>query len=93
MYPALTDFIEVSNNEPLSVVIRATMRAALLKFARLKGVSEVMNKLYLHSEYSTVTSECPCSLHSQPVNSIHCLQLMVIKKMRIPLYHLHGLMP
>jgi hypothetical protein len=37
---ALTDFIEVSKNEPLSVVIIATMRAALLKLDRLKGVSE-----------------------------------------------------
>lgn len=37
---ALTDFIEVSKNEPLSVIIIATMRAALLKLDRLKGVSE-----------------------------------------------------
>ena len=37
---ALTDFIEVSKNEPLSVVIITTMRAALLKLDRLKGVSE-----------------------------------------------------
>jgi len=37
---ALTDFIEVSKNEPLSVVIIATMRAALLKLDRLKGLSE-----------------------------------------------------
>lgn len=37
---ALTDFIEVSKNEPLSVVIIATMRAALLKLDRLKGVNE-----------------------------------------------------
>jgi len=37
---ALTDFIEVSKNEHLSVVIIATMRAALLKLDRLKGVSE-----------------------------------------------------
>ena len=37
---ALTDFIEVSKNEALSVVIIATVRAALLKLDRLKGVSE-----------------------------------------------------
>ncbi len=37
---AFTDFIEVSKNEPLSVVIIATMRAALLKLDRLKGLSE-----------------------------------------------------
>lgn len=41
---ALTDFIEVSKNEPLSVVIIATMRAALLKLDRLKGVSEQVKK-------------------------------------------------
>jgi hypothetical protein len=37
---ALTDLIEVSKNESLSVVIIAIMRAALLKLDRLKGVSE-----------------------------------------------------
>lgn len=37
---AISDFIEVSKNEPLSVVIIATMRAALLKLDRIKGVSE-----------------------------------------------------
>lgn len=37
---ALTDFIEVSKNEPFSVIMIATMRAALLKLDRIKGVSE-----------------------------------------------------
>lgn len=37
---ALTDFIEVSKNDPLSVVIIATLRAALLKLDRIKGLSE-----------------------------------------------------
>ena len=37
---AITDFIEVSKNEPLSVVIIASMRAALLKLDRFKGVNE-----------------------------------------------------
>lgn len=37
---ALTDFIEVSTNEPLSKVMIATMRAALLKLDRIKNVSE-----------------------------------------------------
>lgn len=37
---AISDFIEVSKNESLSVVIIATMRAALLKLDRQKGVSE-----------------------------------------------------
>ncbi|MBB4304171.1 hypothetical protein GGD81_003227 [Rhodobium orientis] len=41
---AFTDFIEVSRNEPLSVVIVATLRAALLKFDRMKGVSETVKK-------------------------------------------------
>lgn len=43
---AHTDFIEASKNEPLSVVIIATMRAALLKFDRLKGVSEKVKQFY-----------------------------------------------
>ncbi|WP_136661461.1 ATP-binding protein [Nitratireductor sp. XY-223] len=37
---AITDFIEVSTNEPLSKTIVATLRAALLKLDRIKGVSE-----------------------------------------------------
>ena len=37
---AITDFIEVSKNEPLSVVIIASMRAALLNLDRFKGVNE-----------------------------------------------------
>lgn len=41
---ALTDFIEVSKNEPFSVVIIATMRATLLKLDRLKGVSEKVKR-------------------------------------------------
>ena len=37
---AVTDFIEVGANEPLSVTIVSTLRAALLKLDRIKGVSE-----------------------------------------------------
>ena len=37
---AISDFIEVSVNEPLSKVMIATMRAALLKLDRIKNVSE-----------------------------------------------------
>ena len=37
---AITDFIEASANEPLSKVISASMRAALLSLDRIKGVSE-----------------------------------------------------
>ena len=37
---AVTDFIEISANEPLSVTIVSTLRAALLKLDRIKGVSE-----------------------------------------------------
>ena len=37
---ALTDFIEVVNNEPLSKTIVATLRSILLKLDRIKGVSE-----------------------------------------------------
>lgn len=39
-YGALTDFIEVSVHEPLSKTIIPTLRAALLKLDRIKGVSE-----------------------------------------------------
>ena len=41
---ALTDFIEVSVNEPLSRSIVPTLRAALLKLDRIKGVSEQVKK-------------------------------------------------
>lgn len=41
---ALTDFIEVSINEPLSKTIIPTLRAALLKLDRIKGVSEQVKK-------------------------------------------------
>ena len=37
---ALTDFIEVANNEPLSMTVIATLRSILLKLDRIKGVSE-----------------------------------------------------
>ena len=37
---ALTDFIEVANNEPLSITVIATLRSILLKLDRIKGVSE-----------------------------------------------------
>ena len=37
---ALTDFIEVANNEPLPQTIIATLRSILLKLDRIKGVSE-----------------------------------------------------
>ena len=37
---ALTDFIEVASNEPLSKSVVATLRAILLKLDRIKGVSE-----------------------------------------------------
>lgn len=37
---AITDFIEVSNNDSLSRVMIATMRAALLKLDRMKNVSD-----------------------------------------------------
>jgi len=41
---ALTDFLEVSTNEPLSVSIIGTLRSALLKLDRAKGVSEKVKK-------------------------------------------------
>jgi hypothetical protein len=41
---ALTDFIEVSSTTKLSKVIIASMRAALLKLDRLKGVSEQVKR-------------------------------------------------
>ncbi len=41
---ALTDFIEVDSNEPLSISIIATMRTILLKLDRIKGVSEQVKK-------------------------------------------------
>ena len=41
---AFTDFIEVSKNAPLSVTIVATLRSALLKLDRMKGVSENVKK-------------------------------------------------
>ncbi len=37
---ALTDFIEVANNEPLSMTVIATLRSILLKLDRIKGVHE-----------------------------------------------------
>ncbi len=37
---ALTDFIEVANNEPLSITVIGTLRSILLKLDRIKGVSE-----------------------------------------------------
>ena len=37
---ALTDFIEVASNEPLSKSVVATLRSILLKLDRIKGVSE-----------------------------------------------------
>ena len=36
---ALTDFIEVANNEPLSITVIATLRSILLKLDRIGGVS------------------------------------------------------
>lgn len=41
---ALTDFIEVSVHEPLSKTVIPTLRAALLKLDRIKGVSEKVKK-------------------------------------------------
>ncbi|MDE0304238.1 MAG: ATP-binding protein [Albidovulum sp.] len=41
---AITDFLEVSVNEPLSVSIIATLRAALLKLDRVKGVSDKVKR-------------------------------------------------
>lgn len=41
---ALTDFIEVSKSTPLSQTLVATLRAALLKLDRLKGVSEKVKR-------------------------------------------------
>ncbi len=41
---AITDFLEVSVNEPLSVSIIATLRTALLKLDRVKGVSDKVKK-------------------------------------------------
>lgn len=41
---ALTDFLEVSANEPLSVSIIGTLRSTLLKLDRAKGVSEKVKK-------------------------------------------------
>jgi len=41
---AVTDFIEISTNEPLSVTIISTLRAALLKLDRIKGVSEQVKR-------------------------------------------------
>ena len=41
---ALTDFLEASANEPLSVSIIGTLRTALLKLDRAKGVSEKVKK-------------------------------------------------
>lgn len=41
---ALTDFLEVSANEPLSVSIIGTLRTSLLKLDRAKGVSEKVKK-------------------------------------------------
>ena len=41
---ALTDFLEVSTNEPLSVSIIGVLRTALLKLDRAKGVSEKVKK-------------------------------------------------
>ena len=36
---ALTDFIEVANNEPRPITVIATLRSILLKLDRIKGVS------------------------------------------------------
>ena len=36
---ALTDFIEVASNEPLSITVIATLRSILLKLDRIKGVN------------------------------------------------------
>ena len=41
---ALTDFIEISTNEPLSKTIIATLRSILLKLDRIRGVSEQVKK-------------------------------------------------
>ncbi len=41
---AITDFIEISANEPFSVAIITTLRAALLKLDRIKGVSEQVKR-------------------------------------------------
>lgn len=41
---AITDFIEISANEPLSKTIIATLRAALLKLDHIKGVSEQVKR-------------------------------------------------
>ena len=41
---AITDFLEVSVNEPLSVSIIATLRTALLKLDRVKGISDKVKK-------------------------------------------------
>lgn len=41
---ALTDFIEVSTHEPLSKTIIPSLRAALLKLDRVKGVSEKVKR-------------------------------------------------
>lgn len=41
---ATTDFIEISNNERLSVKIVSTLRAALLKLDSIKGVSEQVKR-------------------------------------------------
>ena len=41
---ALTDFLEASANEPLSVSIIGTLRAVLLKLDRSRGVSEKVKK-------------------------------------------------
>ncbi|MCY4167959.1 MAG: AAA family ATPase [Rhodobacter sp.] len=41
---ALTDFLEVSANEPLSVSIIGTLRSALLKLDRARGVSKKVKK-------------------------------------------------
>ena len=41
---ALTDFIEVANNEPLSITVIATLRSILLKLDRIKGVSGHVKK-------------------------------------------------
>lgn len=41
---AITDFIEISDNERLSVKIVSTLRAALLKLDSIKGVSEQVKR-------------------------------------------------
>ena len=45
---ALTDFIEVANNEPLSITVIATLRSILLKLDRIAGVSGHVKRSLRH---------------------------------------------